>query len=163
MHGAVTAHSTAQPRLPDSCRHRCTGSEWHHMGTTTSTDRPADAVTSEELRLIHVGVALAGYLKDKFGVDISAKTLRGRCIRPPVLQVVYFLGQPYTTPTWSDAWLLSRLRDQPPHGRCKPRPPLAAMLREQFRAEEAAILAMVQTTELTDRERAGDVWNDAST
>lgn len=133
------------------------------MGTTTNADRPADTVTSEELRLIHVGATLAGYLKDKFGVDISAKTLRGRSIRTPVLQVVYFLGQPYTTPAWADVWLLSRLRDQPPHGRSKPRPPLAAMLREQFRAEEAEILTSLRTTELTDRERVGDIWNDAPT
>jgi hypothetical protein len=38
---------------------------------------------------------------------------------------------------------------------------LAAKLREQFRAEEAEILAGLQHTELSENERSGDIWNDA--
>jgi hypothetical protein len=131
------------------------------METATTTSEPQEAAAGVDLRFILVGHDLAAYLKEKFGVAISEKTVRSRYIREPALQVVYFFGKAYTTAQWADEWFFARLRDQPAHGRSNPRPPLAAMLREQFRAEEVEILARTQTTELSDRERAGNVWNDA--
>jgi len=110
-----------------------------------------------------VGAPLAIYLQDKFNVTVSEKLILGRYIREPALQAVYLFGKPYTTPAWADDWFFARLRDQPSRGRAKPRPPLAAKLREQFRAEEAEILASLCTTELTEGERAVRVWADAPT
>lgn len=131
------------------------------METATNTSEHLEATTTVPLRLIQVGAPFAAYLKDKFNVIVREETILGRYTRDPRLRVVYFFGKPYTTSQWGDEWFFARLRDQPSHGRSKPRPPLAAKLREQFRAEEEEILARLQAPELTDREREGDIWSDA--
>jgi hypothetical protein len=131
------------------------------METAIDTSEHLEATTTIPPRLMQVGAPFAAYLKDKFNVIVREETILGRYTREPRLRVVYFFGKPYTTPQWGDEWFFARLRDQPSHGRSKPRPPLVAQLREQFRAEEDEILAGLSTAELTDRERSGDVWNDA--
>jgi hypothetical protein len=131
------------------------------METAMNLSKPQETAASVASRFIPVGPPLAAHLQQKYGVVIPEKTIRSRYMRKPALQVVYFFGKPYTTSQWADDWFFARLRDQPPHGRSRPRPPLVAELRHQFRAEEAEILARLQRAELTERECAGDVWHDA--
>jgi hypothetical protein len=125
------------------------------METAANDSERPETATAATLRFIPVGEALSEYLREKYGVIIPEKTIRGRHTRPPPLQVMYLFEKPYTTPQWADEWLWARLRDQPAQNRSGPRPPIAAKLREQFCAEEAEIRAEISIAKLTERERSG--------